>query len=109
MHWLEPKWAQRGSIVFPCLGYFPMHLICLDQVYCQAISLKQVYFVFVIDMRSFDCLIGWQAHVGEVCSMQFSADETTAYSMGTDGKVRNISVTHRTVVLVWIIHEFELR
>ena len=38
-------------------------------------------------MRSFDCLIGWQAHEGEVCSMQFSADETTAYSMGTDGKV----------------------
>ena len=48
----------------------------------------QVYFVyFLIDMRSFDCLIGWQAHEGEVCSMQFSADETTAYSMGTDGKV----------------------
>ena len=40
-------------------------------------------------MRSFDCLIGWQAHEGEVCSIQFSADETTAYSMGTDGKVRN--------------------
>ena len=43
--------------------------------------------IFVTDMRSFDCLIGWQAHEGEVCSMQFSADETTAYSMGTDGKV----------------------
>ena len=42
---------------------------------------------FFIDMRSFDCLIGWQAHEGEVCSMQFSADETTTYSMGTDGKV----------------------
>ena len=42
---------------------------------------------FLTDMRSFDCLIGWQAHEGEVCSMQFSADETTAYSMGTDGKV----------------------
>ncbi|KAM7445844.1 WD repeat-containing protein 91 [Porites harrisoni] len=40
----------------------------------------------LFDMRSFDCLIGWQAHEGEVCSMQFSADETTTYSMGTDGK-----------------------
>lgn len=40
-------------------------------------------------MTSFDCLIGWQAHVGEVCSVQFSADETTAYSMGTDGKVNS--------------------
>ena len=45
------------------------------------------YFVAHTDMRSYDCLIGWQAHEGEVCSMQFSADETTAYSMGTDGKV----------------------
>lgn len=44
----------------------------------------------LIDMRSFDCLIGWQAHEGEVCSIQFSADETTVYSMGTDGKVNNI-------------------
>ena len=46
---------------------------------------------FATDMTSFDCLIGWQAHEGEVCSIQFSADETTAYSMGTDGKVRNIA------------------
>lgn len=47
--------------------------------------------IYFTDMRSFDCLIGWQAHEGEVCSIQFSADETTAYSMGTDGKVRNIT------------------
>lgn len=48
----------------------------------------------LFDMRSFDCLIGWQAHEGEVCSIQFSADETTAYSMGTDGKFSQWSV-HR--------------
>lgn len=48
----------------------------------------------LFDMRSYDCLIGWQAHEGEVCSMQFSADETTAYSMGTDGKFSQWSV-HR--------------
>lgn len=48
----------------------------------------------LFDMRSFDCLNGWQAHEGEVCSMQFSADETTVYSMGTDGKFFQWSV-HR--------------
>ena len=52
---------------------------------------KALYLCILTDMRSFDCLIGWQAHVGEVCSMQFSADETTAYSMGTDGKVNVLS------------------
>jgi len=55
---------------------------------------KALYLCILTDMRSFDCLIGWQAHVGEVCSMQFSADETTAYSMGTDGKFSQWSV-HR--------------
>lgn len=48
----------------------------------------------LFDMRSYDCLIGWQAHEGEVCSMQLSADETTAYSMGTDGKFSQWSL-HR--------------
>ena len=51
-------------------------------------------------MRSFDCLIGWQAHVGEVCSMQFSADETTAYSMGTDGKVSATTLSYSCSSLV---------
>lgn len=52
-------------------------------------------------MRSFDCLIGWQAHVGEVCSMQFSADETTAYSMGTDGKVTSPS----NFLIIFVIYK----
>ena len=39
-------------------------------------------------MRSYDCLMGWQAHSGEVVSAEFSTDETTIYSMGTDGLVR---------------------
>lgn len=45
------------------------------------------FLTFFLDMRSFDCLNGWLAHEGEICSMQFSADETAVYSMGTDGKV----------------------
>lgn len=48
----------------------------------------------LFDMRSFDCLNGWLAHEGEICSLQFSADETTVYSMGTDGKFIQWSV-HR--------------
>lgn len=54
-----------------------------DYVRC----LTSFSFFFFLDMRSFDCLNGWLAHEGEICSLQFSADETTVYSMGTDGKV----------------------
>ena len=42
----------------------------------------------MVDMRTYDCLNAWHAHIGEVCSIQFSVDETTIYSMGSDGKVR---------------------
>ncbi|KAI8486466.1 WD repeat-containing protein 91 [Branchiostoma belcheri] len=46
------------------------------------------------DMQRYDCLMSWQAHSGEVYSVQFSCDETSIYSMGADGKFLEWSV-HR--------------
>ncbi|XP_031557069.1 WD repeat-containing protein 91-like [Actinia tenebrosa] len=48
----------------------------------------------LFDMRSYDCLMGMHAHENEVCDVQFSVDETTIYSMGSDGKFLQWSV-HR--------------
>lgn len=31
--------------------------------------------------------MSWKAHCGEVCSVEFSYDENTVYSIGEDGKV----------------------
>eukprot|EP00058_Branchiostoma_floridae_P002617 XP_002588105.1 hypothetical protein BRAFLDRAFT_87624 [Branchiostoma floridae] len=46
------------------------------------------------DMQRYDCLMSWQAHSGEVYSVQFSCDETSIFSMGADGKFLEWSV-HR--------------
>ncbi|KAJ8317213.1 hypothetical protein KUTeg_005117 [Tegillarca granosa] len=46
------------------------------------------------DMQQHKCISEWEAHDGEVKSVQFSSDETTCYSMGTDGKLTEWSI-HR--------------
>jgi WD40 repeat protein len=46
------------------------------------------------DMAQWDVLMGWQAHIGEVYSVQFSCDETTVYSLGEDGKLTQWSLHH---------------
>ncbi|XP_061421287.1 WD repeat-containing protein 91 [Lethenteron reissneri] len=38
------------------------------------------------DVQRYDCLMSWRAHQGEVCSVEFSGDETGVFSMGADGK-----------------------
>ena len=37
------------------------------------------------DVFQQECLFGWLAHQGEVHNVQFSSDETSVYSMGSDG------------------------
>lgn len=49
-------------------------------------------------MRSYDCLMGMHAHEGEVCCVQFSVDETTIYSMGSDGKVILSNYSYRSLI-----------
>lgn len=38
-------------------------------------------------MQQHECAMSWKAHCGEVCSVEFSYDENTVYSIGEDGKV----------------------
>ena len=37
-----------------------------------------------VDVFQQECLCGWIAHHGEVYNVQFSSDETSVYSMGSD-------------------------
>ncbi|XP_029089084.1 WD repeat-containing protein 91 isoform X3 [Monodon monoceros] len=39
-----------------------------------------------VDMQQHECAMSWKAHCGEVCSVEFSYDENTVYSIGEDGK-----------------------
>ncbi|XP_069484881.1 WD repeat-containing protein 91 isoform X2 [Ambystoma mexicanum] len=40
----------------------------------------------LFDMQQHQCAMSWQAHDGEVYSVDFSYDENTVYSIGEDGK-----------------------
>ncbi|XP_023592903.1 WD repeat-containing protein 91 isoform X2 [Trichechus manatus latirostris] len=40
----------------------------------------------LFDMQQHECAMSWRAHCGEVCSVEFSYDENTVYSIGEDGK-----------------------
>ncbi|XP_014390628.1 PREDICTED: WD repeat-containing protein 91 [Myotis brandtii] len=40
----------------------------------------------LFDMQQHECAMSWKAHCGEVCSVEFSYDENTVYSIGEDGK-----------------------
>ncbi|XP_075414810.1 WD repeat-containing protein 91 [Tenrec ecaudatus] len=40
----------------------------------------------LFDMQQHECAMSWKAHSGEVCSVEFSYDENTVYSIGEDGK-----------------------
>lgn len=42
----------------------------------------------LFDMQQHKVISQWEAHSGEVQTLQFSSDETNCYSIGTDGKVR---------------------
>ncbi|XP_060072966.1 WD repeat-containing protein 91-like [Ylistrum balloti] len=44
------------------------------------------------DIQQCRCISQWEAHSGEVLSLQFSNDETTCYSMGSDSKFLQWSV-----------------
>ena len=37
-----------------------------------------------VDVFQQECLCAWMAHSGEVYNVQFSSDETSVYSMGSD-------------------------
>lgn len=43
--------------------------------------------------------MSWKAHCGEVCSVEFSYDENTVYSIGEDGKVGSAGAS-----LPWLRH-----
>ena len=47
------------------------------------------WFLLVLDIKSSSCISQWVAHTGEAYTTLFSADETSCYSMGSDGKVRH--------------------
>ena len=40
--------------------------------------------VYAADVFQQECLCAWRAHSGEVFNVQFSSDETSVYSMGSD-------------------------
>ncbi|XP_060695514.1 WD repeat-containing protein 91 isoform X1 [Hemiscyllium ocellatum] len=40
----------------------------------------------LFDMQRYDCAMSWNAHSGEVYSVEFSYDENSVYSIGEDGK-----------------------
>lgn len=42
----------------------------------------------LFDMQQHKVISQWEAHSGEIQTLQFSSDETSCYSIGTDGKVR---------------------
>lgn len=46
-------------------------------------------------MQQHECAMSWQAHCGEVYSVEFSYDENTVYSIGEDGKVRGGRIAFR--------------
>ncbi len=43
-------------------------------------------------MQKAACVASWQGHTGEVYSIQFSSDETSCYTMGSDGKVQHCNM-----------------
>ncbi|KAK6186094.1 hypothetical protein SNE40_008198 [Patella caerulea] len=49
----------------------------------------------LFDIPQGKCISQWEAHTGEVNSVQFSSDETACYSLGTDGKFIKWSI-HNT-------------
>ncbi|XP_043943485.1 WD repeat-containing protein 91 [Protopterus annectens] len=40
----------------------------------------------LFEMQHYECAMSWQAHEGEVYSVEFSCDENTVYSIGEDGR-----------------------
>lgn len=48
--------------------------------------------IHLYDMQQYECIMRWQAHSGETYSVQFSADETSCFSMGSDGKLKQWSI-----------------
>jgi WD40 repeat protein len=51
----------------------------------------------IYDMSSCSPIMGWNAHEGEVISIQFSYDETSVFSMGSDNKISEWSI-HRILL-----------
>jgi hypothetical protein len=45
------------------------------------------FFFEQLDMKTCAAIAGWQAHSHEVAAVQFSADETSIFSVGKDNKV----------------------
>ena len=54
-----------------------------------------VCFTMILDVQKSECLSSWASHKGEVYSLLFSPDETSCYSMGSDGKVRTRPENYR--------------
>lgn len=44
-------------------------------------------------MQRYESALSWNAHDGEVYSVEFSSDENTVFSIGEDGKVSFYSLT----------------
>lgn len=72
-------------------GKYPIHyyISCMYTCIYQFVLHYTVYLhvcvcVF-IDVFQQECLCGWLAHRGGVYNVQFSSDETSVYSMGSDG------------------------
>lgn len=46
-----------------------------------------VFLRLSLDMQRYESALSWNAHDGEVYSVEFSSDENTVFSIGEDGKV----------------------
>lgn len=48
--------------------------------------------VCLYDVRTHECVSAWPAHEGPLVSLQFSGDEATCFTMGSDGNLRKWNV-----------------
>ncbi|CAG0878625.1 unnamed protein product [Darwinula stevensoni] len=49
--------------------------------------------VRIFDLRQSECIASWVAHIGELFCMQIAHDETSLYTLGSDGKFQSWSLT----------------
>ncbi|KAK3094729.1 hypothetical protein FSP39_005505 [Pinctada imbricata] len=59
----------------------------------------------IYDMQQHKCISQWEAHHGEIHSVQFSADETTCHSLGADEKFHQWSIHTPGQMLELPIHQ----
>jgi len=72
-----------------CLDPFPVCVHCLSYNHNGSLLVTGGAdgMIRLFDSHNSDCLVGWHAHSSNVIDVIFSADETSIYSLGGDGKL----------------------